>query len=206
MKYREIYNLFCEHERNSPKHHLTAYITFAPESFAPGSNYTERERTYVVSSDNKAFRPRISGFSIFGSCLDGKSDPCVRLDQYIPDAYGGKDGWIVEDCCLVGWLLFSVNERDLLQPELYYRRENAVEAMLRKLSETRDDESYEDIKALFDKEQGEVEEDGWGTTCDSAWLNDSRTGNWDWTIRIIRIYSPLHIAMDDIDGEVQDHV
>ena len=41
MKYRELYNLFCEHERNSPKHHLTAYITFAPESFAPDANYTK---------------------------------------------------------------------------------------------------------------------------------------------------------------------
>ena len=52
-------------------------------------------RTYAVSSDNKAFRPNIGGYSIYASSLDG-SDPCVRLEQYMASEYGGKNGWQIE--------------------------------------------------------------------------------------------------------------
>lgn len=197
MEYREIYKLFCEHERNKPEQHLTAYITFAPESFAPDANYTKVQRTYIVSSDNKAFQPKMSGRSIFGSCLD-QSDPCVRLDQYMAVEHGGKNGWIIEDCCLVGWFLLCSNERDLFQPKVFYAQKQAEETMLREICEVRKHDSYEDVKELFDRCEGEIEEDGWGTTGSSAWVNDSRSGNWDWSIRTAHIYSPLNIVMDSI--------
>lgn len=205
MKYRELYHLFCEQERNRPKEHLTAYITFAPESFAPDSNYTQRERTYVVSSDNKAFRPHTGGFSIFASCLDENSDPCIRLDQYMADIHGGKNGWIVEDCCLVGWVLLSSNERELRQPKVFYQREPAVEAMLRELCDTNGCIDYEDARSLFDEHEGNIVDCGYGTTPCSAWLNDSASGNWDWLIRTVRIYTPLNIVVDDIHEEGQDN-
>lgn len=54
-------------------------------------------RTYVVSSNNKAYQPNKNGYSIFGNALDG-SDPGVRLDHYMADEHGGKNGWKVDYC------------------------------------------------------------------------------------------------------------
>lgn len=51
--------------------------------------YTEKERSYRVSSDNKFFIPGQIGQSIFADCLDG-IDIGVRLDYY-------KD-WDVDYC------------------------------------------------------------------------------------------------------------
>jgi len=198
MEYRELYKLFCRHENSKSEWPLTAHITFAPESFAPDANYTERERTYVVSSDNKAFWPRTGGFSIFASCLDERSDPCIRLDHYMADVHGGKNGWIVEKCCLIGWLLQSSNERELRQPKIFFQHERAVEAMLRELCDVSGCNDYDDVKALFDQYQGEIVEHGFGTTSCSAWLNDGATGNWDWQIRMIHIHDPLHIEFESI--------
>ncbi len=42
----------------------------------------ETARTYMVSSDNKAFQPNMGGYSIFASSIDG-SDHMVRLDSYM---------------------------------------------------------------------------------------------------------------------------
>jgi len=52
--------------------------------------YTETERSYRVSSNNKAFIPGQIGNSIFGDCLDGR-DLDVRLDWYNSD-------WEVDYC------------------------------------------------------------------------------------------------------------
>ncbi len=57
-------------------------------------------RTDAVSSDNKAFRPNMGGYSIYASSLDG-SDPCVRLEQYMASEYGGKNGWQIERCYMM---------------------------------------------------------------------------------------------------------
>lgn len=109
MKYQELKELFCQHECTCPSTHLTAYITFS--SFGPENNkdYPWESRTYVVSSDNKAFQPNMGGYSIFGSCLDG-GDRCIRLENYMADERGGKSGWIVEDCCIVGYLLVEASD------------------------------------------------------------------------------------------------
>lgn len=39
----------------------------------------------------------MGGYSIYASSLDG-SDPCVRLEAYMADEHGGKDGWKIERC------------------------------------------------------------------------------------------------------------
>lgn len=57
-------------------------------------------RTYIVSSDSKAYRPNMGGYSIFGSSVDG-SDMGVRLEAYMAAERGGKDGWKVDYCYLV---------------------------------------------------------------------------------------------------------
>lgn len=187
MKYQELKALFQNHENGYPCSHLTGYITFS--SFGPNArrDYTKLERTYVVSSNNKAFQPNKGGYSIFASCLDGKTDPCVRLEQYMADERGGKDGWKVEDCCLIGYLLIGMNERNLLEPQHFCTQEDAMEAMLRELSR----ESGESLDVLLDNFRhsgGEVESDCYGITANSAWLNAPMNGNWDWYIEPVRVY------------------
>ena len=78
--------------------HLLGHIVFSQDSFT--KPYSEASRTYVVSSDNKAFIPGMGVYSIYGSSLDG-TDMCVRLEGYMAAEKGGKDGWKVERCYLV---------------------------------------------------------------------------------------------------------
>lgn len=98
MTYKELVSRFREVEKTG-KEHLTGYIVFTEDSF--DKPYSEAARTYVVSSDNKAFCPNMGGYSIYGSALDG-SDPLVRLEGYMKDEKGGKDGWKIERCYMKG--------------------------------------------------------------------------------------------------------
>lgn len=97
ITYKELKEKFRTHEASYPKEHLMARVVFTEDSFM--KLYGLESRTYRVSSDNKAFQPNKGGYSIFAACLDG-TDPCVRLEQYMAEELGGKDGWKVEYCCL----------------------------------------------------------------------------------------------------------
>ena len=92
LTYSELADRFRNAESEGKKH-LTGYIVFSQESF--NKPYDEKSRTYAVSSDNKAFKAGLGGYSIYGSCLDG-SDPCVRLDGYMR----GENAWKIEKCYL----------------------------------------------------------------------------------------------------------
>lgn len=94
MSYLEMKKRFREAENNRSGH-LTGYIVFSEDSFT--KPYSLESRTYVVSSDNKAFQPNMGGYSIYASALDG-TDMGVRLEQYMAEERGGKDGWKVERC------------------------------------------------------------------------------------------------------------
>lgn len=98
MTYAELKKKFREHEKSYPKTHLTAHIVFTEDSW--DTAYPLESRTYIVSSHNKAFMPNMGGYSIYGGSLDG-TDPIVRLEQYMADELGGKNGWKVEDCKIV---------------------------------------------------------------------------------------------------------
>lgn len=95
MSYGEMTRKFHEIESSRTGQHLTGYIVFSQESFK--EPFSEEARTYVVSSDNKAFIPGMGGYSIYGSALDG-SDPCVRLERYMQAEHGGENGWKIERC------------------------------------------------------------------------------------------------------------
>lgn len=93
MSYSELKDKFRTAERNGQ--HMQGYIVFTEDSF--DKKYPLEARTYVVSSDNKAYRPNMGGYSIYGSSLDG-TDSHVRLEAYMADEKGGKDGWKIERC------------------------------------------------------------------------------------------------------------
>lgn len=94
MTYEEMASLFRQNESEG-KEPLTGYIVFTSDSFE--KEYSERERTYEVSSRNKAYMPNMSGYSIFGSSLDG-GDKNVRLERYMWDEKAGEDGWKIDHC------------------------------------------------------------------------------------------------------------
>ena len=96
VTYQELTRRFREAEKQGK--HLKGYIVFTADSFP--KPYTAFERTYVVSSDNKAFQSGQGGYSIYGSSLDGE-DVCVRLDRLMADEYGGKDGFKIERCYML---------------------------------------------------------------------------------------------------------
>lgn len=102
MRYDEMAQKFREAEKNGQ--HLNGYIVFTEDSFT--EKYPLESRTYIVSSNNKAYRPNMSGYSVFGTSLDG-TDKNVRLDAYMADEKGGKDGWKIERC--------YIKEREMIE-------------------------------------------------------------------------------------------
>jgi len=93
MAYGELVSRFRQAERSGQ--HLTGYVVISQDSFTVP--YPVEARTYVVSSENKAFQPNMGGYSIYASSLDG-SDRMVRLEGYLAAEKGGKDGWKIERC------------------------------------------------------------------------------------------------------------
>lgn len=93
MSYQEMRSLFYESE-NAGKH-INGYVVFSQDSFS--KPYSLEARTYIINSDNKAFQSGKGGYSIYGSSLDG-TDKYVRLEGYMYNEHGGKDGWKIEKC------------------------------------------------------------------------------------------------------------
>ncbi len=193
MDYKQLYKLFSQQEREHPETHLTACVTFS--SFGPANRkeYSWDGRTYEISSNNKAFQPNKGGYSIFGSCLDG-SDQCVRLDRYMREEKGGENGWVVEDCFLVGYLLISGTELSILAPELFYTHDGAVERMLSQLAEM-GELDFEKVKAIYDSKDP-LEDDWDGVDPDSAWLAGQCLDRY-WNIHRVYIYGPLKIVFPE---------
>jgi len=93
LSYGELVLQFREAEKNGK--HISGFIVFTEDSF--DKPYPIEARTYVVSSNNKAFQPNMGSYSIYGSSLDG-ADVCVRLENYMEAECGGHDGWKIEKC------------------------------------------------------------------------------------------------------------
>ncbi len=96
LPYYELKKRFRDAEREKSGS-LVGYIVFSEDSF--DKPYPLDARTYAVSSNNKAFQDEMGGYSIYGSSMDGE-DLCIRLDAYMKDEHGGKDGWKIERCYL----------------------------------------------------------------------------------------------------------
>ncbi len=100
MTYRELRAAFRAFKRSHPDEDLTAHIIFTRDSF--DKEYPLLARTYAISSNNKAFRPNMGGYSIFGDSLDG-TDCGVRLERYMAEE-GNPGGWKVETCYILEWM------------------------------------------------------------------------------------------------------
>ena len=96
MTYKKMADLFQAAEQAGK--HLTGYIIFTQDSFE--KPYSAESRTYEVSSDNKAYKPNMGGYSIYGSSLD-RTDLCVRLERYMAVEKGGPSGWQIERCYMM---------------------------------------------------------------------------------------------------------
>lgn len=188
MKYQELERIFRAHEADRPKYHLDGLITFSDLGTYEDPSNTQRDRTYIVSSNNKAYKPNSLGYSIFGTCLNG-TDTGVRLESYMR----GPVGWIPGECCLIYYQLLGVNERDILPPELYSSHRQAVEAMLDSLCAHGKLEQAE-VLAAYDAGRGHVEDSDFEADNDSAWLNADPSGNWDWKIQPIYVFDVVNIA------------
>ena len=197
MDYKQLKDLLSRHECEPPKTPLTACITFA--SFGPNNKkeYPWNSRTYVISSDNKAFQPNKGGYSIFGSCLDG-TDPCLRLEGLMAAECAGKDGWVVEDCGIAGYLLIESSECIIPAPKLFYSYSDALGCMLTRLAEETGREAeqvkkdYDEAKALFDG----TYDSGWGASC-----LDGSGVSWIWKIQPACIYGAMNIVFPQLKNK-----
>lgn len=99
ITYKELKEYFINFNKthNYSKEAIKGVIVFTEDSF--DKEYSLESRSYVVSSNSKAFIPSMIGYSIFGSSLDG-FDRGVRLEQYMKDEYAVEDGWKVDYCYL----------------------------------------------------------------------------------------------------------
>ena len=196
MDYKQLKQLLSQHEREHPETHLTACITFA--SFGPNAkeDHPWSSRTYVISSDNKAFQPDKSGYSILGKCLDG-TDPFLRLDVLMKEEHGGKDGWIVEDCGIAGYLLIECSDCTISAPKLFYTYYGALDDMLSRLAEIGELDASQ-LKARFPATKEVFEEDHYRASQDFAWLDDSSEG-WHWKLQPVCIYGPLKMVIPETE-------
>lgn len=200
MDYKQLKQMFSQHESSYPKIHLTACITFASSDPEDGEKYPWNSwngRTYAVSSDNDAFQPDKGGYSIYGSSLNRSSGPQTRLDPYISDEYDRKGGLVVEDCCIVGYLLIECSDCNISPPKLFYTRSDALECMLSRLAETGELDA-EQIKKDFAAAKELFEEGHYGAKQDSAWMADS-SEDWHWKLQPVFIYGPTKIVIPETE-------
>ena len=192
MTYQELKQLFRDHEKKHPKTHPTAYITFS--SFGPDNHdtYSWKDRTYSISSENKAFEPNKGGYSIFEACLNG-SDPCLRLDRFMKEEHGGKDGWVVETCCVVGYVLLHTSDSGISVPKMFYSPSDAREQMVTELAKL-GELDVESLKAECVNRTYVRVDSHYGVFRDTAWLSDMNTDDWKWNIQPVRIYSLTSIT------------
>lgn len=105
ITYEKLCNAMRTHNKvhnitscGSCKHYLKGVIVIKEDSF--NQPYSLEERSYVVNNDNKAWISGMLGYSIYGTSLDGV-DRGVRLESYLTEERGGKNGWKVDYCYLL---------------------------------------------------------------------------------------------------------
>ena len=95
ISYSELRDAMFKFNDENPdgKSKLHGVVVFTEDSFK--KPYTEEQRSYRVSNENKGFQHGKISNSVFANCLDG-TDNGVRLDWYMY----GDDAWKVDYCYL----------------------------------------------------------------------------------------------------------
>lgn len=171
MEYKALRKILC----NSAIHGKTveAFVTFSQSSFGSEKEYKQVERTYTFTSEEKAFNPNANGYSIYGNCMDG-NDLGIRLERYIRDEKGGANGWTVENCGIVKYMLTAVYDRSLSVIGYFDTQKDANRAMWLDMAKCVGCEADE-LAEYIEENTGDCE---FGPM--SAWLN--KRGDLDWTI------------------------
>lgn len=188
MNYQELERIFRAHEADRPKYHLDGLIVFSNLGLFEKPEFTQLDRTFLVSSSNKAYLPGSLGCSIFGSSLT-EHGLRVRLERYMREPHA----WMPGECGLIYYQLQCVNERNILPSRIFPSRRQAIDAMMDDLCNHGELE-YADVLSAFDRDGGPVEGNDFGASRDSAWLNADCTGNWDWKIQPVYVFDVVNIA------------
>ncbi len=101
MTFRELCEACYKHNREfginqqygDKENRLTCYVVVKQMPYWE-KQYSELERTYTFTSDNKRFIAGMGGNSIFADCVGDPNDKGVRLDLYLGD-------WDFEKCWYV---------------------------------------------------------------------------------------------------------
>lgn len=178
MKYQELKKFLCKAAKE--KRVVDAFVTFTPDSFEKA--YTQLERTYLFASNEKAFSADACGYSIFGNCMDG-SDMGIRLERYMADEKGGKNGWKIENCGIIKYQLLSAHEREMSVVGYYDTLKDANHAMWLEMANA--------VHCMPEELYGFINKNELAGECGfgkySAWANDAGPddGNVDWKINPI---------------------
>lgn len=155
MNYLGLKVAFQKWNRENHREALTAHIIFTADSF--DKEYPLIARTYAVSRYNKAFRPSMGGYSIFGDSLDG-SDPGARLERYMAQE-GNPKGWKVEDCYILERMRDAAAVPNFTRTE----QEDGTACYFFGNTTIRAEETVEDGHLLLTPISGDqVGPDGWG--------------------------------------------
>ena len=99
LSYREITGMFYDYNCHTENPEtLYGAVVIASESF--DKEYPLEDNTYIISSESKAFKPNMLGYSIYANNITG-TDNGVRLDNYLKEEKAGKNGWIVDKCFII---------------------------------------------------------------------------------------------------------
>ena len=200
MTYQQLKGIFCDHEYGNPTSHLTGHVIFS--HFGPdcGTPCDEARRTYLIRSSNEAFLPRSKSNSIYGYCLGdykSKGNHLALLSDCMEDEDGGENGWGIEDCCLLGYLLTGSAGRTSFPPQLHYAYWDALTAMLQGLADIHGVD-MPDLKQKLVANGFRYEQDTFGIYADHAWL-ENPDGLCLWNVHRVQIFSPTAIHIDKME-------
>lgn len=171
MEYKTLRKILCNAAASGKI--VEAFVTFTAASLGFDEKEAELTRTFIFTSQEKAFNPDADDYSIFGDSLDCSSKS-IRLESHMKDEKGGPDGWDIQNCGIVKYMLTSVYDRNMCVMGYYDTEEEASHAMWKDMAETVGCKPDE-LAAYIDAHGNDCSFD-----TSSAWLN--KDGDSDWNV------------------------
>lgn len=197
MNFQTLKKALCEANKLGKK--VEGYITFTQK--CRSSFCSVAGRTYVISSDSKAFSMWSLGKPLFGTTLD-KSDLAAPLDRYM-QPHDGHHGWEIEDCGLVVYELIATFEHKISVLGTYSSHEAAFHAMRDSFIQTVG--GAKDICDYFGKNNSHGE-----FSANFAWANDVGPEHKNCNWQIVPFLNngltlvPVQQVLDNAEAEAHD--